>query len=216
MKKLVLILLLPVSVWGADAIDFAPDTPGTVPKGWSVFMTDKGGAPKWQVVADPTAPSKTGKVVGQTSTDPTNGRFPLLIYNNSNLKNGEVSVAFKTISGRVDQGAGLVWRYTDANNYYVTRANALEDNVVVYKVEKGVRIPLAPVGQPSNTYGLPHYVPNGVWNTLRVRISGSLFSVYINGRKILDVDDKTFPDAGKVGLWTKADSVIYFDNFEFE
>jgi hypothetical protein len=218
MKKLILILILlpSVSLWSTDVVDFGSDTLGTVPRGWSVFMTDKGGAPKWEVVEDRTAPSKKGKVAGQTSNDPTGGRFPLLIYDNSNLKDGEVSVAFRPISGRVDQGAGLIWRYQDPNNYYVARANALEDNVVLYKVEKGMRIPLPPVGQPTNTYGLPHYVPSRVWNTMRVTFKGSLFTVYVNGDKIFDLDDKTFTEAGKVGLWTKSDSVIYFDNFGFK
>ena len=218
MKKLIsiLILLFPVFVWGADIVNFGSDTPGAVPKGWSVFMTHQGGAPKWEVVADRTAPSKKGNVVGQTSKDQTDGRFPLLIYDNSNQKDGELSVAFKAISGRVDQGAGLVWRYQDPNNYYVTRANALEDNVVLYKVEKGERIPLPPVGQPSNTYGLPHHVPTGVWNSLRVAFNSSLFTVYINGEKMIYVNDRTFTVAGKVGLWTKSDSVIYFDNFAFK
>jgi hypothetical protein len=211
-----LILLFPAFVWGADVVNFRSDAPGTVPRGWSVFMTDKGGDPRWEVVVDRTAPSRSDRVVGQTSTDPTNGRFPLLIHDNSTRRDGDVSVAFKAISGRVDQGAGLVWRYRDPNNYYVARANALEDNVVLYKVEKGARIPLAPVGQPTNTYGLTHYVPNGVWNTLRVSFKASRFTVYVNGQRIFDLDDKTFPEAGKVGLWTKSDSVIYFDNFEFK
>ena len=216
MKKLLPILLFAGSVLHAATINFGSDTPGAVPQGWSVNMTHPGGAPKWEVVADRTAPSKKGYVVGQTSKDQTDGRFPLLIYDNSNLKDGELSVAFKAISGRVDQGAGLVWRFRDPNNYYVTRANALEDNVVLYKVEKGERIPLAPVRQPSNTYGLPHHVPTAVWNILRVTFKGSLFTVYINGEKMFDVDDKTFADAGKVGLWTKSDSVISFDNFDFK
>ena len=215
MKKAILMLWFPVLALSTD-INFGSDAPGAVPKGWSVFMTHQGGAPKWEVIADKNAPSKKPYVVGQTSKDGTDGRFPLLIYDNSNLKDGEVSTAFKAISGKVDQGAGLVWRYKDPNTYYIARANALEDNVVLYKLDKGDRIPLPPVGQPSNTYGLAHRVPTGVWNTLRVTFKGSLFTVYINGDKIFAVDDKTYSDAGKVGLWTKSDSVIYFDNFSFK
>src|SRR6266700_4534060 len=215
MKKVILILLFPMFALGADTINFGSDTPGAVPKGWSENMTHPGGAPKWEVVADKTAPSKKPYVVGQTSQSPDDNRFPLLIYDNSNLKDGEVSVSFKPISGKVDQGAGVVWRYQDPDTYYIARANALEDNVVLYKVEKSERIPLPPVGQPNNTYGIPHRIPTGVWSTLRVTFQGSLFSVYINGDKIFDVDDKTFTEAGKVGLWTKSDSAIYFDNFAF-
>ncbi|HEY5618066.1 MAG TPA: family 16 glycoside hydrolase [Vicinamibacterales bacterium] len=209
-------LLFPVVALSAQTINFGSDAPGTVPRGWSVAMTHQGGAPKWEIVADKTAPSKQLKVVGQTSNDPTDGRFPLLIYDHSNLRDGEVSVAFKPIAGKVDSAAGLVWRYKDPNTYYVARANALEDNVVLYKLEKGERIPLPPVGEPSNTYGVPHRVPSGAWSTLRITFKGSFFTVYLNGAKLFDVDDKTFTEAGKVGLWTKADSVTYFDNFEFK
>src|SRR5437879_699326 len=215
MNEAILILLFPVLALSAGAINFGSDTPGTAPKGWSVNMTHQGGAPKWEVVADKTAPSKKPYVGGQGSKSPDDNRFPLLTYDNSNLKDGEVSVAFKAISGRIDQGAGVVWRYQDPDTYYIARANALEDNVVLYKVEKSQRIPLPPVGQPSNTYGIAHRVPTGVWTTLRVMFKGSLFTVYLNGGKIFDGDDKTFTDAGKVGLWTKSDSAIYFDNFAF-
>ncbi len=216
MRRLLPILLFAGSALHAATINFGSDTPGAVPQGWSVNMTHPGGAPKWEVVADRTAPSKKGYVVGQTSQSPDDNRFPLLIYDNSNLKDGEVSVAFKPISGKIDQGAGVVWRYKDPDTYYIARANALEDNVVLYKVEKSQRIPLPPIGEPSNSYGIAHHVPTGVWSTLRVTFNGSLFTVYLNGDKIFDVDDKTFTEAGKVGLWTKSDSAIYFDNFAFE
>jgi DNA-binding beta-propeller fold protein YncE len=215
MKKVILVLGFSALALRADTINFGSDTPGTVPKGWSVFMTHPGGAPKWEVVADKTAPSKKPYVVGQTSQSPDDNRFPLLIYDNSNVKDGEVSVSFKPISGKIDQGAGVVWRYQNPDTYYIARCNALEDNCVLYKVEKSQRIPLPPVGQPLNTYGIPHHVPTGVWSTLRVTFKDSLFSVYVNGERIFDVDDKTFTEAGKVGLWTKSDSAMYFDNFAF-
>ena len=214
MKIVRLVLALHLSLLAAKTINFDHDKVGEVPKGWSVAMTHQGGAPKWEVLAEPTAPRKS-KVLAQTSSDATGGRFPLCIYDNSNLKDGEVSVAFKAVSGRVDQGAGLVWRYRDSGNYYITRANALENNVVLYKVENGVRRSLAPKGTPSDTYGVRRRIPSGVWSTLRVSFSGSQFTVYLNGEKVFDVEDTTFTGAGKVGLWTKADSVIYFDNFEF-
>jgi hypothetical protein len=87
---------------------------------------------------------------------------------------------------------------------------------VLYKVENGKRLSLAPKGTPSDTYGVRRRVPSGVWSTLRVTFRGPLFTVYLNGAKVFDVEDTTFTGSGKVGLWTKADSVIYFDNFEFK
>jgi hypothetical protein len=122
-----------------------------------------------------------------------------------------LSVRFKTISGRVDQAAGLVWRLKDANNYYIVRANALEGNVVLYKVQSGKRTDL-PVKGEGRTYGKKASVPSGQWNELRVTATGNLFEVYLNNQKLYEVEDNTFPESGKVGLWTKADSVTHFDD----
>ena len=119
-------------------------------------------------------------------------------------------------SGSADQASGLVWRYKDPDNYYIVRANALEDNVVLYKVEKGVRIALAPKGTPSKTYGVKHRVPKQTWSTLSVAFQGNVFTVRFDGQRLFDVEDSTFTAAGKVGLWTKADSVTYFDDFQIE
>jgi hypothetical protein len=126
-----------------------------------------------------------------------------------------VSVRFKPVSGTVDQAAGIVWRYRDAGNYYIVRANALENNVVLYKVENGKRIPLAPRGTPAKTYGVKHTVPGQTWSRLSVAFHGNLFTVSFNGEKLFEVEDNTFPDPGRIGLWTKADSVTHFDDFEF-
>jgi len=114
-----------------------------------------------------------------------------------------------SVSG--DQAAGLVWRLKDANNYYIVRANALEDNVVLYKVENGERADL-PLKGAGRTYGKKVKVPSGQWGTLGVTARGKQFMVYFNGEKLYEVEDETFKDAGKVGLWTKADSAPYFDD----
>jgi hypothetical protein len=126
-------------------------------------------------------------------------------------KDVDLSVRFAPISGRVDQAAGLVWRYQDEDNYYIVRANALEDNVVLYKVEKGKRTDL-PLKGEGRTYGKKTEVPSGQWSTLRLVAQGSLFEVSLNGQKLFDVEDSTFTGPGKVGVWTKADSVTYFDD----
>jgi hypothetical protein len=212
MRQLILLLVLPI-IGAAETFNFDSAQPGSLPPGWTVAMTHTGGAPKWEVLNDPTAPSKPN-VFAQTSNDPTDGRFPLAIWDRANFQNGELSVRCKAISGKGDQGAGLVWRYRDPNNYYIVRANALEDNVVLYKVQNGRRTSLAPKGTPAGTYGVNHKVPTKTWNTLRVTFSGPLFSVFFNGERLFDVEDSTFRDAGKAGLWTKADSVIYFDDFD--
>jgi hypothetical protein len=215
MKKCRTFVLVPVfaALCGAQAINFDSAAAGSVPSGWTVAMTHPGGAPKWEVLKDDTAPSKPN-VLAQTSTDRTGGRFPLAIYEKASFTNGAVTVKFKPVSGSADQAAGIVWRYQDPDNYYIVRANALENNVVLYKVENGKRISLAPKGTPTKTYGVKHPVPSGLWSTLSVSFQGNLFAVSFDGHKLFEVEDSTFPKGGKVGLWTKADSVTYFDDFQ--
>ena len=211
--KRTLLTLVGAGICMAETITFDTTPAGTLPAGWAVAMTHKGGAPKWEVVKDGSAPSQPN-AFAQVSRDSTGGRFPLAIYEKANVKDGTLSVKCKAIAGVADQAAGLVWRYKDTENYYIVRANALEDNVVLYKVEKGERIALAPKGTPAKTYGVKHRVPKLTWNTLSVSFQGKVFTVRFDGQKLFEVEDSTFAGAGKVGLWTKADSVTYFDNFE--
>ena len=140
----------------------------------------------------------------QTDADPTDYRFPVAVYDDFTAKDVDLSVQFKALSGRGDQGAGIVWRYRDQNNYYITRCNALEDNCTIYHVINGRR--QAFLNQNVK-------VASNTWHTLRVEATGEHFVVTYDGKKVLDAKDATFKDAGKVGLWTKADSVMAFDDF---
>lgn len=214
--RTVLSLLLSIALLAPAAeVSFRRDKPGTVPKDWVVAMTHEGGAPKWEIVEDPSAPPPS-RVLAQTSDDKTSGRFPLAIYQKAAFSDGTVSVRFKPVAGERDQAAGIVWRYKDPENYYIVRANALENNVVLYKVEGGKRISLEPKGTPSKTYGVKHKVPKQTWSTLKIDFDGPRFAVFLDGSKIMEVEDTTFSTSGKTGLWTKADSVTYFDEFRFE
>ena len=182
-------------------ITFNEDDIGKPPKGFSFALTGQGKPGVWLVNKDDAA---HGNVLTQTDGDRTDYRFPLAIYNDVMGKDLEVSVQFKAISGKGDQGAGLVWRYRDQNNYYITRCNALEDNCTIYHVVNGRRV--AFLNQNVK-------VASNAWHTLSVEAVGDHFVVTYDGKKVLDAKDGTFKEAGKVGLWTKADSVIAFDNF---
>ncbi|MGH7496669.1 MAG: family 16 glycoside hydrolase [bacterium] len=202
--------LLPLAIASAQTINFDKDEVGKAPKGFSTALTGKGKAGVWVVMKDETAPSKPN-VLAQTDMDATGYRFPVCVYDAVVTKDADISVKFKPVKGDGDQAAGIVWRYLDKDNYYITRANALEDNVVLYKVEKGKRadLPLKGIGR---TYGKKTKVPSGQWSTLRVVARGNLFEVYVNGAKLYEVEDSTFTGVGKVGLWTKADSYTLFDD----
>jgi Domain of Unknown Function (DUF1080) len=186
----------------AITLDFDSTAVGELPAGFSTAVTGGGGPSAWRVVEDAGAPGG-GKVLAQTSTDKTSSRFPLCIYERLTATDVEVSVRFKPVSGTVDQAAGLVARYRDQNNYYIVRANALENNVRLYKVERGNRKQFA---------GVDAKVPAKVWQTLTLEVKGTHFRVFLNDNLLFEADDRTFRDAGKVGLWTKADSVTYFDD----
>ncbi len=207
-----LLLLALASTAAAETVHFDSGGPNKLPDGWSAAMTGQGGPPKWELTQDEAAPSPP-YVLAQVSSDRTSGRFPLAIHEASRFKDGEVQVRFKPIEGEVDRAAGIVWRYRDENNYYIVRANALENNVVLYKVENGKRSSLAPRGQSPKTYGVKHTVPSRKWSSLGVKFGGALFTVTFDGQTLFEVEDSTFTEAGKVGLWTKADSVTYFDDF---
>jgi hypothetical protein len=191
-------------------IDFNSDKVGQPPAGFSSALTGKGEPGVW-VIKNDEASADHKNVLAQTDADPTGYRFPVCVYDGLTATDVDVSVKFKPISGKGDQGAGIVWRYRDQDNYYIVRANALENNVVLYKVEKGKRTDLPLVGE-GRTYGKKERVQSGQWGTLRVVAKGDQFEVFHDGKKLYEVRDDTFKSAGKVGLWTKADSVIYFDD----
>jgi hypothetical protein len=188
-------------------IDFSEDVVGQAPKGFEFGHTAKVGAPgKWVVQAD-----GSNKYLAQVDPDDTRSRFPVAVVADVMAADVDLSARFRPVSGRVDQAAGLVWRFQNEDNYYIVRANALENNVVLYKVEKGTRTDL-PVKGEGRTYGKKTQVPSGQWSTLRLVATGPRFEVFFNGSKLYEVEDTTFTQAGKAGLWTKADSVTQFDD----
>jgi Domain of Unknown Function (DUF1080) len=199
-----------MSASAETVVDFEKDRAGSPPAGFQAVLSGSGKPGVWIVVEEPGAPSGR-QVLAQTEADPTGPRFPLCVLDAITTKDAEISVKFKPVSGRKDQGAGIVWRYRDKDSYYVVRANALEGNVVLYKVEGGKRTDL-PLAGEGRTYGKNATVPSGTWSTLAVNVKGSVFEVHLNGTKLYQVEDTTLPDAGRIGLWTKADSVVQFDD----
>ncbi len=184
--------------------NFDSDNPGGIPVGFHGARTGQGTEGKWVVMPDPTAPSKPN-VVAQTSKDRTDYRFPLLIADQGSFKDLEIGVKFKAGEGEVDRAAGLVFRLKDANNYYIVRANALEDNYRLYHVINGSRRQFA---------GANLKVTSGEWHEIKVECVGNKIICYYDGVKKIEATDDTFKDAGKIGLWTKADSVTYFDDLK--
>ena len=182
----------------AQTENFDKASIGAPPAGWKCGVTGRG-SPRWQIEADATAPSKPN-VLKQAGR----GTFPWCVKDGVSMKDGFVEVKFKSISGKEDQAGGVMWRWKDGDNYYVARANALENNVSLYYTENGNRRTIKYVDAP---------VPANVWHTLRVNFRGTRIEVMLDGKPYIQIDDNHIAAAGAVGVWTKADSVTAFDDF---
>jgi hypothetical protein len=183
------------------SFNFDGDAVDTPPPGFTSYASGGGPAGKWLVKEMAEAPS--GKlVVVQTDADTTNTRFPILIADKGEYGDLDVSVKGKALSGKKDQGIGLVFRFRDPQSYYVVRANALENNFRLYRMVKGRRVEFASANAK---------VASNQWHTLRVVAKGEHIVCYYDGKPLIDAQDKTY-STGKIGLWTKADSVIAFDD----
>lgn len=190
--------------------DFDNDEIGKTPPGFTTSLTGGGEAIRWEVQETPTAPSGN-RVVAQLSDDKTDIRYPVMVQNDLRMKNLNLAVKFKTISGEVDASGGLVFRYLDKDNYYIVRANSLENNVVAYKTENGKRSNIGTKTDPE-AYGAKAEVLHNKWNSLRVIARDKLFEVFLNDKKLFEVENSAFDQAGRIGLWTKADAVTQFDD----
>ncbi len=206
MDKIVILLLFLNSFLFGITFDFDKYPVGKLPQGWMQVSTG-GGVSKWQVLKD-----QNTNVLAQISNENPGSHFNLVINNEIEVTNIDLSVKVRAVGGRKDQGGGLIWRYKDPQNYYVLRANPLENNVVLYKVEEGIRTNLLVLGK-SSTYGVDVPTLGNGWHTLRVTVKEELFTVYLDDKELFKVHDDTLEYSGRVGLWTKSDAVSYFDDF---
>jgi hypothetical protein len=178
---------------------------GAAPADFDFGLTGQGGPGKWVVTRDASAIG--GRAIEQSSTDRTDYRFPLAIYKPLSAKNVDVSLRFKSVAGSVDQAGGIALRLVDTDNYYVARANALEDNVRFYRLSNGRRIQIA---------GANLKVSANEWHALGLKAEGESFTVTFDGKELYRATDKSITAAGRVALWTKADSVTRFDRIEIK
>ena len=196
----ILAVILLTQTAQAATVNFEETETGQIPSGWLAGVTGKG-TPKWSVVKDDSAPSKPNALKQSGE-----GTYPWCVKKDVSLKDGFVEVKFKPLSGEADRAGGVVWRWQDGDNYYIARANALEDNVRIYHFKDGKRTQFktADIKVAANQ-----------WHTLRVEFEGNHFRVIFDGKQLYDAEDSTIAKAGPVGLWTKADSVTLFDDFTF-
>ncbi len=192
-----------------STFDFENYNTDKLPNGWSQYYTGSGNT-EWKVIND-----NGNKVLAQLYSDNPNNHFNVVVNNDISLKDMELKVRIKGVTGNHDQGGGFVWRFIDKNNYYVVRENPAEDNMVLYKMENGKRSDLPLVGK-GRTYGVDVPKIGNTWHSIKLVVKGDFFTIFMDGNELFQVKDDTFTKAGKVGLWTKADAVTYFDDFEVE
>ena len=206
-------LALAVSAAGAEIkIDFGDFAAGQTPTNFHAVLAGGGRPGEWTILMDevppllaplsPQAPAITRRaVVAQTGADPTDERFPMLIYDGETFKDFTLTTRFKIVSGITEQMAGIVFRFQSASNFYVIRASALGHNLRYYKVVGGIRG--SPIGPPMD-------ISVGAWHTLALQCLGNQITCWLDGRLVMPpLNDNTFT-AGKIGFWTKSDAVSYF------
>ena len=184
---------------GAERMNFDNQPVGEAPSGWVCGVTGAGSA-QWRVEADPQAPSPPNVLTQRGRAD-----FAWCVHDAALSEDGIVAVRFKPMAGKEDQAGGVVWRWKDANTYYVARANALENNVSLYYVTGGVRRTLQYRPAP---------VAANAWHRIEVRFQGTRIQVLLDDKPYIELMDTRIAEAGKAGVWTKADSVTSFDDFQ--
>ncbi len=186
-----------------DSFDAA--RPGYIPPGWSITSTSTGKPPRWAVQSDKSAPSRPN-VLAQLSSHSGRQDYSVALFEHDTCRNGDISVDLKIVSGKFEQSAGVVWRFQSASDYYFALASADRDSVGIYK-------------RLNNTVSLlahasvPHQIDDKEWNLMKVVVRGPRFVLFFGHRKLIDTQDSSFSGSGKTGLWTKADTIAYFDNF---
>lgn len=185
---------------------FDTDAPGTLPRDFVVgTLFDGRAAGDWKVVQNtdaPTPPNVIGQVLGKGAEH----AYKVVLINGTKSSYLDLQVSLLPVEGKADMGGGVIWRAADDRNYYLTRANPLEQNIRIYRVVKGVR-------QMLNN--LDYIIDVRVWHTLRVIMRGCRVQVFFDEKPVFDLCDETFKE-GIIGLWTKSDAVTYFDNLKLE
>ena len=193
---------------GAETVTFDAAKPGFIPPGWSVTSTSTLKAGRWQVQMDKTAPSRPN-VFAQLSNHSGKQDYTMALFEKSPCKDGDLSVDMKLVSGKFEQSGGVVWRFQDTANFYFALASADKDSVGIYKKMNNEVSLLAHAS-------VPHQIDDKEWNLLKVSFRGPRFTLFFGHRKLIDAQDAEMPKSGKTGIWTKADTIAYFDNFRID
>jgi hypothetical protein len=185
-------------------LNFDKDAKGTLPEGWKAEGTDqKGPVATWEIVDDKTAPTQPNALALAKTNHTSGNTFNICWTDTIKFKDGAIEVKFKPVSGKEDQGGGLIWRVKDKDNYMIARMNPLEDNFRVYYVKDGSR---------HQIESAKASVKAGTWHTLKIEQHGDHVACFLNGKEYLNSTDDHIKAEGGIGLWTKSDAITTFDD----
>ncbi|MGE0472001.1 MAG: hypothetical protein AB7L09_26230 [Nitrospira sp.] len=206
----ILVMAAPMVSYGLENTTkvwtFDDDPQKTLPSEFQIgTLFDGRPAGEWKMLETDRAKSPPG-VLGQLMAKGAEHAYKTLLINGTKSSDIELAISFLPIDGKADMGGGLIWRATDDRNYYLTRANPLEQNIRIYRVVKGVRQMLKNFDQ---------IIDVRQWHALRVLTNGCRIQVYFDDKQVFDLCDETFA-TGRVGLWTKSDAVTYFDDLKLQ
>ena len=206
----ILVMAAPMVSYGLENTTkvwtFDNDPQKTLPSEFQIgTLFDGRPAGEWKMLETDRAKSPPG-VLGQLMAKGPEHAYKTLLIDGTKSSDIELEISFLPIEGKADMGGGLIWRATDDRNYYLTRANPLEQNIRIYRVVKGVRQMLKNFDQ---------IIDVRQWHTLRVLTNGCRIQVYFDDKQVFDLCDQTF-STGRVGLWTKSDAVTYFDDLKLQ
>lgn len=199
----------------AETVDFDNAKTGASPQAWTLANTHRGDPGRWMVHPDATAPSKPN-VLAQLSADKNRAHYSLALFDRGYCRDGDLSVNVKMVSGNADQIAGVVWRYQDPNNYYVLYVNAMEDKITVHKMVDGRATAILQAAGSGQISAVSRRVDPQEWNLVKIQFRDTHTVVFFNHRKLFEVTDAAIVKPGKTGVWTKGDTVAYFDDFRID
>ena len=201
---------------GAEITNFDAQKTGVSPPGWTLINSRPMAPFRWEVRDDRSAPSRPN-VLALTSRERDRHVPSLAVFQKADVHDGEVSVDFKLDVKQRTQTVGIVFRYQDPKNYYLANASADNGSLSLLKIQDGKTSPLSRAdAHKPGACEVPHHIDGQTWNLMRVKFRGNKIVLYLDHRKMLEAVDQTFAKSGKTGVWSRGDTVAYFDNFKVD
>ena len=200
--------------FGTDNVNFDRVSPGNPPPNWS-FVSRPANPVRWEVRHDPLAPSR-GNVLEKVTSGTVDGDNPVAVFDKDICRDGDLSVKFRIDGGGRSRTTGIVWRYIDANNYYLLHFSADQHNIVLFSVRNGKYQPIPLPGAKPGSFGVQHDIRVGQWYVVKVMFRGPQIHVLFGNRRLFEAQDNQLSEPGRMGVWTRGRTTASFDDFRVD